>query len=74
MIHWVNSHGIEVIIAYMVFAAVAGSMPPLPENANYWARWAYGATHALAMNLRQAMATLNVKVPEAGKTEDVPQD
>ena len=63
MLEWINSNGIEVILAYLAFAAIVGSMPPLPDNSSYWARWAYAALHGLAMNFRSALELLKLPVP-----------
>lgn len=67
MLHWIESHGFETIISYMVFAALVGSMPPLPETAGYWERWGYAALHALSMNLRSALQSVKVPIPEEKK-------
>jgi len=71
MLEWVDSHGIEVIIGYLFFATLVGSMPPLPEGAGYWSRWAYGFMQLAVMNWRYGMSFFNVKVPQtAGKEGD----
>lgn len=67
MMHFIESHGIECILSYLVFAAIVGSMPPLPADANYWQRWGYGALQAVAMNLRAAATLLNLKLPTTTK-------
>lgn len=67
MLSWINSHGVETIIFYLAFAAIVGSMPPLPDNASYWQRWAYGALHGLAMNFRAMIAQMKLPVPDVDK-------
>lgn len=47
-----------VTLMYIYNSAVS-TMPPLPEGASYWARWAYGAVHALAANWDKVMAMRN---------------
>lgn len=68
MLVWLNSHGLEVFLAYFLFSVIAGSVPPLPETAGFWAKWGYAILHGLAGNLRAAsgaLAALGVKVPWA---------
>lgn len=64
MIHYVETHGVEFIIAYMGFAALVSSMPALPDNAGYWSRWIYGFLHLAASNLRGAMAVMKLDIPQ----------
>ena len=64
LINWVNTHGIEILIGYLFFAAFVGSMPPLKPNAHYMAHWAYGFLHLLSMNLRSAANMLKVQIPD----------
>ena len=70
MIEWINSHGVDVIVGYLVFAAVVGSMPALPENAGYLARWGYGTLHALSMNFRSALSMFKLNVPPETKERE----
>lgn len=67
MLHWINSHGVECVLGYGVFAAIVGSMPPLPDSAGYYHRWAYGFLHLFAMNLRASAQMFNIKLPEGNK-------
>lgn len=39
------------IVGMWAFGALVSTMPPLPDNAGYGWRWAYGFLHALAANL-----------------------
>lgn len=64
MIEWINSHGMETILTYLVFTALVGSMPPLPNDAGYFQKWIYAALHALAMNFRTALNIAKLPMPE----------
>lgn len=63
MTQWIESHGIECIIVYFVFAAIVGSMPPLPPEASYALRWLYGFAQLASANLKTAAQLLNIKLP-----------
>jgi len=63
MIHWINSHGVEVLIVGWLWAAAVGTMPKLPEGSSFWAQWGYGFLHVTAANLKQAANLLNIKLP-----------
>lgn len=56
MLHWVETHGIEVLISYYFFISILGTMPPLPDNATYMQKWGFAAAHALCGNMKQMMA------------------
>ena len=60
MVHFVNSHGIEVIIFFYVFSCIVGGMPILPSNASYGAKWAYTVAHLLAGNLKAVARLMNL--------------
>jgi hypothetical protein len=60
MVHFVNSHGVETIIAFYVFTCIVGGMPPLPADAGYWAKWGFAILHALAGNLKQVSQILQL--------------
>jgi hypothetical protein len=70
MTNWVESHGIEVILIYFAFAALVGSMPPLPPDASYWQRWAYGFLQLSSANLTRAAKLFNIKVPNGMGDKD----
>lgn len=63
MIHYIETHGVEFIVAYMAFASLVSSMPPIPDSAGYLSRWVYGFLHLAASNLRGAMAVMKLDVP-----------
>jgi hypothetical protein len=56
MIHLVETHGFEVLLGYYLIISVLGTLPPLPENASYWQKWAFGIAHAICGNAKNAMA------------------
>jgi hypothetical protein len=49
--HWITEGAGLGAVAMWAFSAIVSSMPPLPSNANYWAKWAYAGLHALAANI-----------------------
>ncbi len=53
--HYVETHGFEILIAYFAFASIVSSMPPLPAGSSYWANWAYGLLHAFASDWKHMM-------------------
>lgn len=69
LVAWINSHGVETIIAYLAFATLVGSMPPLPDGAGYWSRWGYSFLHMAAMNWRSALNLLKLPVPDETKKD-----
>lgn len=66
MIHFLETHGIEVMIAYYLYISAVSSMPPLPDSAGYYRRWAFQFMHMFAGNWEKVMAALKLPV----KTED----
>ncbi len=64
MIHYLETHGIEVVIAYFAFASMVSTMPPLPDTSSYWSKWVYGFLHALASDWKQVMAMAKIPIPE----------
>lgn len=58
MIHLIESHGIEVLIAYYVLISTLGTLPPLPDNATYLQRWAFAAAHTICGNASKVMQAL----------------
>ena len=74
MLHWVETHGIECIIAYYILISVLGTMPPLPDNASYWKQWAYTAAHAFCGNMRNLADTLKIKTGNGNGNGQKPPD
>ena len=63
---FINSHGIETLVAAYLLSAVLSGMPPLPKDASYWAQWAYHTSQILRGNLAQY---LKQGPPPAGGSE-----
>lgn len=53
-----------MLIAYMLFSSIVSTMPPIPDTASYWAKWAFGFLHAAASDWKQVMAMAKVTIPE----------
>ena len=50
--HFLSTHAyLYGAVGMWAFAALVSTMPPLPDNAGYGLRWAYGFLHAMAANL-----------------------
>lgn len=65
MIHFVNTHGIEVVIIYYVISAIFSTMPALPDSAGYFQKWAYMAIHVLSGNLSKIAQAYKVDTSNA---------
>lgn len=57
MITWVESHGIECLIMYYVFAAFTGGMPTPADNASVMYRWTFSTLQLLSASLARLAAT-----------------
>ena len=57
MLGWAQTHGLELLLVYIVFSALVGSMPVLSANAGYYSKWVYQFLHLLALNLRHVIET-----------------
>lgn len=64
MIHYLETHGLEVVAFYMIFSSIVSTMPPLGPDASYWAKWVFGLLHALASDWKQVMAMAKVQIPD----------
>jgi hypothetical protein len=58
MIHWVNSHGVEVMVLYAVFSAAISPLPEPTQASNPFYRWFYGFMHGLSLNLDKVAASI----------------
>lgn len=57
MIGWIETHGIEALIFYYIFAAVTGGMPtPLPTSGMFY-QWAFRSLNILNANVARLVAT-----------------
>lgn len=67
MITWVESHGIETLLMYYVFAAITGGMPTPVDASGIAYRWAFTSFGLLSANLARLLATQlpNSKVGQA---------
>jgi len=57
MIAWVESHGIEVLVIYYVFAAFSGGMPTPSDNAGLAYRWMFSSLSLLNASVARLIAT-----------------
>lgn len=64
MIHLIETHGIECLIAYYLIIAVLGTMPPLPDNAGYYRRWLFAMAHAFCGNIQTMAKAMNFGQPK----------
>lgn len=58
------------LVCYLILSAVIGSMPKLPDNASYSARWAYGALQVMGLNLRFAANFFKIPTPSVDEGKD----
>lgn len=64
MIHWIETHGVEVLVFYYVLISILGTMPPLPDSASYYQKWFFAAAHALCGNMKTMMSAFGQKPKE----------
>lgn len=64
MIHFLESHGLEVLIGYYLLISILGTLPPLPADASYAQRWGFAIAHAICGNAKNVMAAMNVQPPQ----------
>jgi hypothetical protein len=57
MISWVESHGIEVLVMYYVFAAFSGGMPTPSDSASIGYRWVFSSLSILNASIARLVAT-----------------
>jgi hypothetical protein len=68
MLHYAETHGIEVLITYYILISVLGTLPPLPENATYLEKWGFAVANAICGNARSVMASLNQQTTSISST------
>lgn len=56
IVSFVNTHGIEVLLAYFVFSALVSGMPAPKPTASTGYVWLYNSLHALSGDLREVAA------------------
>jgi hypothetical protein len=69
ILDWINSNGISAMLIWSVFLIIAGSVPPLSDNAGFFAKWGYAVLKGISLNSRGLTAAMqnagmNVKLPE----------
>lgn len=80
MIHFLDTHGILVLVGYYLVICTLGTLPPLPDNATYWQKWGFGVAQAIcgnAKNVMQAMgqvATSKTTTATISTTEIKPKE
>lgn len=57
MVTWVETHGIEVLVAYYLFAAISGGMPTPASNAGIAYRWVFSSINILNASFARLIAT-----------------
>ncbi len=71
MIHYLETHGLEFVICYMIFSSVVSTMPPLPDSASYWSKWAFGFLHAAASDWKQVIEMVKPLPPNPEPNQTV---
>lgn len=64
MLHWVETHGFECLVAYFGFACLVSALPALPANSGFWATLCYNLMHVFASNLKPMMQKAGLNIPE----------
>lgn len=64
IIELINSNGVIVLLGYMLIVLVAGTVPPLPRDAGFFATWGYRLLKGIALNSRAVGQSLGLKIPE----------
>ncbi len=62
MIHFIETHGFEVLVSYFLLISILGTLPDLPPNATYFQKWGFAIAHAICGNAKNMMASINQKV------------
>lgn len=57
MIGWVETHGIEVLVMYYIFAAFSGGMPTPADDSGMGYRWLFSSLSILNASLARLAAT-----------------
>lgn len=76
MLEYLESHGIEFVLAFWVFSAFVSGMPDITAQSGFAYIWAYRSLHTLAGNLSTLANKLNTTVvtTEVKTTESKPKD
>ena len=57
MITWVETHGIECLVMYYIFAAFSGGMPTPADNSGVGYRWIFSSLSILNASIARLVAT-----------------
>lgn len=57
MVTWIETHGIETLIIYYVFAAITGGMPTPSDVSSVGYRWLFSSFSILNASLARLVAT-----------------
>ena len=57
MLTWVETHGVETLVIYYVFAAITGGMPTPADSASIGYRWLFSSFSILNASLARLVAT-----------------
>ena len=57
MIGWIETHGVEALLIYYVFAAVIGGMPTPASDAGVAYQWVFRSFSLLGANVARLVAT-----------------
>lgn len=57
MVTWVETHGIEVLVIYYLFAAISGGMPTPASDAGIAYRWIFSSINILNASFARLIAT-----------------
>lgn len=64
MSHFLETHGIEVLVCYYLFACFVSSLDPLPPNSSYMARTLFNFLHLLGSNVKPLMGKIGISLPD----------
>lgn len=54
---WIESHGIECLFMYYIFAAISGGMPTPSDTASLGYRWMFSSLNILNASIARFVAT-----------------
>lgn len=55
--NFLQTHGVDALLAYFVFSAIVSGMPEPDATAGIAYRWAYSSLHVLAGDLSQMIGS-----------------
>lgn len=57
MIGWIEHHGVETLVCYIIFVAIQGGMPTPADNSSVGYRWIFGTFSILSVSFARLIAT-----------------